>query len=255
MNKLEMWVKDGTLVTRPVKPDGTQYSDRVLFDTFHMVRVLSDDQGTHLQWNMTSANWSSLLFVANFVAACPAPFSLRYFNTGWFVEHVNDAREAANRIEALIFKSDVRLSQRAFTQDAPLDMATVPDVLKEAMKSCTVADENAIVCNVDMTNEVAQVEHVGNNSLIAKIWGQQPNSYPLMQGHSYDRAVTPNYFQVAATGKPHYDHVLAAMLRPDGEVHWIGYHRVIVPDLFSPVTGSRRVKIVSELAPVGIQLL
>ena len=38
-------------------------------------------------------------------------------------------------------------------------------------------------------------------SLIARIWGVSPNSYPCLNGHSYDRAVTPEYFKVVTTGE------------------------------------------------------
>ena len=57
-----------------------------------------------------------------------------------------------------------------------------------------------------------------------------------------------------AGGKPHYDHVLAALVRPDGEVGWIGYQRIILPE-GEVQNGVGRVKVISDLAPVDIKLL
>lgn len=254
MSNLEMWVENGELVKRPQRPDGTPYSNKVLLDAMGLVRIYCDDSGSHIQWNMGCANWASLIFAAQFVPACPAPFHLHYFKMGWFEELLGDVRDAVKRIEELILKADVRLSERAFTQAAQPSRVNTPIELQEAWETGMADDDRSIVCEVNPESELTQVTHVGGNSLIAKIWGKNPNSFPLMTGHSYDRTVTPNYFKVASTGRPHYDHVLASMLQPDGEVQWLAYHRVILPDL-GLSRGPKRVRIVSELAPVGIRLL
>ena len=60
----------------------------------------------------------------------------------------------------------------------------------------TARDNRSVVCIVEPEREISQVEHVGKDSLIARIWGISPNSYPCLNGHSYDRAVTPEYFKV-----------------------------------------------------------
>jgi hypothetical protein len=252
MGGSEIWIRDGRMVERPTKPNGAVFSDKHLLDQFGMVRIYYDDRGTIVQWNMGCPNWSSLMLVANLLTALAAPFTFKYFNAGWFTETHKSAVDAADRIEALIFKSDVRLSVRAYTSVAIPDLNIIPHTLRLALQTGEAPDNRSIVCAVEPSQENCQVEHVGRDSLIARIWGVSPNSFPCLTGHSYDRAVTPEYFKVAESGKPHYDHVLASMVRPDGERHWYGYHRVILPDL----SGDRkRVRVLSELAPVDIRLL
>jgi hypothetical protein len=252
MNGVVMWIRDGALAARPVKENGQAYQDKSLFDQFGMVRISSDAKGTTIQWNMACPNWASLMLAAKLVSACAAPYSLKFFNSGWFVETLQDSTSTEDRIEALMFKSDVRLSDRAFTKVVVPNLNIIPEVLRDALASGDAPDNYSVVCAVEPEREYSHVEHVGKNSLIARIWGISPNSYPCLNGHSYDRAVTPEYFRVVETGKPHYDHVLASMVRPNGELHWLGYHRVILPDFKE---GRKRVRIVSELAPVDIQLL
>jgi hypothetical protein len=244
-----MWIRDGAIVARPEKANGTDFQDKTLLDQFGMVCITSGGAGTQIQWNMGCPNWASLMLASKLLAACSAPFKLKYFNAGWFSEVISDADAAAERIDALIFKSDVRLSDRAYTSVVIPDLAIVPEDLQMALKTGQAPDHKSVVCLVDTARDGCQVENVGRHSLIARIWGVSPNSYPCLNGHSYDRAVTPEYFKVVETGRPHYDHVLASMVRPNGELHWLAYQRVILPD------GRKRVRVISELAPVKIQLL
>jgi hypothetical protein len=252
MNGVTMWIRDGAFASRPKKDSGVEFQDKTLLDQFGMVRIQTDVAGTVVQWSMACPNWASLMLASKIMAACASPFTLKYFNSGWFTEIIAEASLAADRIESLIFKSDVRLSDRAYTAVVIPDLETAPDILREAWQTGDSPDSRSVVCSVEPERETSHVEHVGKDSLIARIWGISPNSYPCLNGHSYDRAVTPEYFKVVETGRPHYDHVLASMVRPDGELHWLGYHRVILPDLKED---RKRVRIVSELAPVQIQLL
>jgi hypothetical protein len=252
MNETTMWIRDGAFANRPLKDNGSDYQDKTLFDQFGMVRIVSDLQGTQIQWNMACRNWASLMVAAAVLPACAAPFRLRYFNAGWFTETQPDAASAADRIESLLQKSDVRLSDRAYTTVVIPDLFDVPVALREALDTGRAPDNASVVCSVEVDRESSTVEHVGKDSLIARIWGISPNSYPCLNGHSYDRAVTPEYFKVVNTGRAHHDHVLASMVRPNGELHWLGYQRVILPELSG---GRKRVRVISELAPVNIRLL
>jgi hypothetical protein len=252
MQTITMWIRDGALTATPKRENGAEFQDKALFDAFGMVRILCDSAGTEVQWSMACPNWGSLMLAAKLVTTCTGPYRLKYFNAGWFVEEHEDRAKAADRIETLIFKSDVRLSNRAYTAVAIPDLHIVPKELKAALESGDAPDDRSIVCYVEPDREVSQVEHVGRNSLIARIWGISPNSYPCLNGHSYDRVVTPEYFKVVRSGRAHYDHVLASMVRPDGELHWLSYHRVILPD---EKAGRKRVRVISELAPVAIKLL
>jgi hypothetical protein len=204
---------------------------------------------------MFSANWSSLMFLSEFIMTCIGPVTLRYFNAGWFEETLETTIDARSRIEQLLIKSDVRLAERTYVTAFDPNPSVLPPKLRQALEGGgSGMDDNAITCSVDPDAETVNVESIGPDSLLGKIWGLSPVSFPCQTGHNYDRIVSRPYFQVVTSGRPYYDHVLAAMVRPDGEVGWIGYQRVIVPDL-QPTGAVRRVRVISELSPVGIRLL
>ena len=253
MDTQEFWIKDGAIVARPVKADGSNYTAKALFDSFNLISLDTGPRGTSLKWNMASANWSSLLFALNFVHTCTAPFNLRYFNSGWFEETVPTAHETGIRVEQLIFKSDIYFSQRAYSAVQIPDLKVMPTKLRLAMEAGSASDEDAVVCSIDTIRQSSHVEQVGRNSLVASIWGVSPVSFPCMSGHSYDRVVSQSYFTAISTGRPVYDHVLAVMVRPDGEHHWMGYQRVIIPETRANGT-KRHVRVVSDLSPVNINL-
>jgi hypothetical protein len=249
------WIKDGALVARPVKPGGQDYSERALLDHFHMVKIESGSEGTTVKWCMNSANWSSLLFGLTFLRVCMPPYNITYLNMGWISEQFETAEEAADRVEALIFKSDVHFSQRTYTQAFAAENVSVPDRLRKVLESGDVADDESVTCVIDLNKDSSSVERVGGKSLVGKIWGVSPVSFPCLSGNTYDRIVSRSYFDAVRTGRPVYDHVLAVMVKPDGEHHWVGYQRVIIPDLSETKLSRRHVKVTSELAPVSIQLL
>ncbi len=253
MDTQEYWIKDGAIIARPVKSDGSNYSAKALFDSLNLIRLETGTKGTSLKWNMAGANWSSLLFALNFVHTCKAPFTLSYFNSGWFEETLNTAWETGNRVEQLIFKSDIYFSQRAYSAVQIPDLKIMPAKLRTALESGTTLDDESVVCSIDTARQVSHVEQVGRNSLVASIWGVSPVSFPCMSGHSYDRVVSQSYFTAVATGRPVYDHVLAVMVRPNGEHHWMGYQRVIIPETKTNGT-KRHVRVISDLSPVNINL-
>ncbi len=249
MNSVVIWIRDGAFAERPKKKNDSDYQDKSLFDQFAMVRISTDTNGTLVQWNMASPNWSSLMLAAKLLSACAGPFSLKYFKSGWFVEKLQDASSAADRLDALIYKSDVHLKERAYTAVLVPDMQVIPSRLRNALLTGTAPNDDSVVCAIEADGEICNVEHVGKDTAIGRIWGVSPNSYPCLNGHSYDRVVTPEYFRVVQSGRVHYDHVLASMVRPDGELHWLGYHRVILPEVRQ---GQTFVRVVSEVAPVKI---
>ncbi len=252
MSGVVMWIRNGALSSRPKKLNGQEYQDKALYDQLGMVRISSDANGTTIQWNMGCPNWASLMLASRLMSACVFPFTLKYFNSGWFKENLPDSTSVAERIESLIFKSDIRLSQRAFTKVMVPDLDRTPKALRDALETGDAPSNATVTCAVEPEREYCHVEHVGKDTIIARIWGMSPNSYPCLNGHSFDRAVTPEYFRVVETGRPHYDHVLASLVRPNGELHWLGYHRVILPDIKA---GKKRVKVICEVAPIDIQLL
>jgi hypothetical protein len=249
------WIKDGALVARPKRPNGHDYAERTLLDHFHMVKIDPGPEGTTLKWCMNSANWSSLLFAVKFLEVCPPPYTVIYLNMGWINEQYQTVEEAADRIEALIYKSDVHFSQRTYTQVFAAEESDVPERLRKVLDRGDVADDESVTCVVDLNRDSSSVQRVGGNSLVGKIWGVSPVSFPCLSGNTYDRIVSRSYFDAVRTGKPVYDHVLAVMVKPDGDHHWVGYQRVIIPDITERALTRRHVKVTSELAPVSIKLL
>ncbi len=254
MNNLELWISGGAICQRPQKPDGTALSDRRLLHDHSLVKLECASAGTTVHWVMFGANWSSLMFLSEFIVTCEAPVTLRYFNGGWFEETIDNVIGARQRLDVLFSKADVRLSQRTFVVPFDEEHRLMPEILRVAFNSGSIPDDKAVICKVDMNAELHSVESVGRNSALASIWGVVPVSYPCQTGHSYDKVVSRSYFKAIAEGRPIYDHVLAAMVKPDSEVQWMHYQRVILSEK-STLPGEAKVKVICEIAPVDISLL
>jgi hypothetical protein len=80
-----------------------------------------------------------------------------------------------------------------------------------------------------------------------------PVSYACKSGNSYDEVVSEAYTHVLRSGKPRYDHVLAALRMPDNVVRWVPYQRIVVPRQNSE--HSLSVSVVAEIAKVEINLI
>jgi hypothetical protein len=251
---MQFWIDKARVIQRPMGPNEEAVSDRYLLQTRELVRVETDPAGTEICWVMFAANWASLMFVREWIAILNGPFVLKFFNLGWFEERCATLAEAQSRIDQLIAKSDIRFSSRVFTRDAELRRRSMLPELAEAFESGSVDENKAVVCLIDFETERTEVAHVGRNSALASVWGDAPSSYPRQSGHSYDRVVSRPYFEVASSGRPHHDHVLAAMTQPDGDVRWFGYQRLILPNA-KRVNGLPTVSIVCQGGPVDIRIV
>ncbi len=254
MYNLELWINKGAFCARPTKSDGGLISDRKLLHDNNLVKLETGPNGTRVNWVMFGANWASLYFLKEFIVTCVAPVTLRYFNAGWFEETISTSVDAATRIEMLVFKSDVRFSERAYLTSGTPALSKVPESLRSILDAGDIPDGQSIVCRVDPDMGTSRVEHIGEDSLLGRVWGRVPISYPALSGHSYDRVVSAPYFEVLRSGVMHYDQVLASMIMPNGEQQWFGYHRIIMPDI-SPGDGEARVRVACARAPVEIELL
>lgn len=248
------WIGKGSLVPRPIGPAGEALTDRVLLQQRELVKIEANEKGTTISWVMFAANWTSLYFANEWIRPLEAPFTLNYFNSGWFSEVFEDHLEVRRRIEQLMGKSDIRFSQRTYTQRFEPDEIRMSPAIQKAWDQGFVNQEQAVVCSIDVERELTQVEDVGEKSALASVWGVSPVSYPCLSGHSYDRIVSKSYYEVVKTKRPIYDHVLAAMVCPDGSVKWLGYHRLIFPKKTFPGM-LPQVTVACEFDRVGIQLL
>ncbi len=254
MTTQEFWIYKAKIIDRPNGDNGERISDRLLLQQREMVKLEINNGHTTVKWVMFAANWSSLYFAAMWLEAVNGPVTLSFFNAGWFEEKHDTAAIAGARIEQLIPKSDVRFSTRTYTRSFDPNSVVVPDMLRSAWDAGSADSSQTVLCAIDPERKLTQVEHVGANSALAKVWGISPVSFPCLSGHSYDRIVSETYFEVIKTGKPVYDHVLAAMVHPGGDVRWFGYHRVVFPTQ-SKSKNFHMVAVACELAKVDIPIL
>jgi hypothetical protein len=96
------------------------------------------------------------------------------------------------------------------------------------------------------------VAHIGEKSPIAKFYGTFLTSFPCT-GSSYADRVSDGYREVLSNGRPRTDHVLAAFRLPDNQVHWVPYHRLILPALEQGRRDS--VNVISQISPISFKVL
>lgn len=246
------WVRGGR-IQPPLTVQPGPAEERQLLQRQGAVKITEDESGTTLRWSMFSANWASLYFVAEWVHGALGPYHLQYHSAGWFNERYENANEASDRIQHLIHKSDVHLSQTVYIRTDPGTRADIPPPLLQALRENAAEETYTVDCVCDPSSQRFRVTRVGPDSTIARLWGVSPVSYPCLSGHSYDTAVSRAYPQVARSGVPHYDHVYAAMASARGDVVWVPYQRVVLPlDLGR---SRKAVRVVTELAKVEISPL
>jgi hypothetical protein len=254
MEILEFWIEGGRIVPCPIDEVGKRVPDKVLLHRRDLVKIESSGQGTTIKWACFSANWASLLFAKEWVQAFNGPYRLHFFNTGWFIEQLDTAEEARARIDRFVAVGDVKLSSKVYTQTFDPLSQKLPQSLRKSWESGLPPESETVLSSLNLSNGQSQVEHVGPKSALASVWGISSATYPCLSGHSYDRAVSKSYFEVARSGRPHYDHVLAAMTQPDGEVQWFSYQRLVFSGKKSGAN-FHTVNVISEGSPVDIAVM
>jgi hypothetical protein len=254
MEQLEFWISKGHLVPKPEPEDGRVLPELVMLDRYGLVKVTIDDTGATLKWHGFGANWASLYFAKEWIGTFSGPYTLKFYFSGWFTETITDATKARDRIDELIAKSDLHLSSRVYVQSFAPEGRPLPDIIRRTLETGDVPPEYSIDCSIEEESGRVKVERIGSNSAIAKLWGLSPVSSPCLSGTSYDKAVSAAYKEVLKTGRPHYDHIYAAMMGPDGEVSWIPYQRIVTPGPRGRGR-SRLVRVVSQIMPVEIAVV
>ena len=254
MEQLEFWISKGRLVPKPEMESAPFKSELELLDRLGLLKVVVSEAGATIKWHSFGSNWASLYFAKEWIGTFHGPYTLRFYLSGWFTETYAEAALARMRIDELIAKSDLHLSSRVYVQPFEPAGRPLPAPLRQVLETGAALEENSIDCSVDEDSGRVKVERIGSNSAIAKLWGMSPVSTPCLSGTSYDKAVSVAYREVLKTGRPHYDHIYAAMAGPDGEISWIPYQRIVT-------LGPRRrgkpplVTVVSEITPVEIAVV
>jgi hypothetical protein len=250
--KTPQWISRGELMVPPLPEAADPRQEHELLERQGYVKIAHSPEGTVVTWAVFAPNWASLYFVMDWLGTMPAPYTLKYYLSGWFEETFPDSNAARHRIHAIIGKSDVHLSSRTYVQPANPNRPDIPDILRDALGD-KVPPDYTVDCIFDNASGKFSVERVGRNSEIARVWGLSPVSYPCIIGHSYDQVVSAAYRRVLTTGEPYYDHVCAAMMTPEADVLWYTYQRVVLPSKFS---GSKKgVVVVSKQGPVDIKVI
>jgi hypothetical protein len=252
MSGQRYWIVEGRRL-----PDSPEQSllDNVEAERFNhdgAVRVTTDSVGTEIKWSVFSPCFASLFYAIQLLPTAKAPIVLRFYLSGWFEETCRTAEQAINRIEQVIAKSELHLTKRTFVEQFNPKLANMPLVLQKAWQEHRVSPETSIDCVYERSSQKFHVDRVGAHSTIAKYYGMSPVSYACRSGNSYDEVISEAYTDVLRTGKPRYDHVLAAMRMPDNVVRWMPYQRIVVPTRMDEKL--MRVSVVAEIANVEIRI-
>jgi hypothetical protein len=217
------------------------------------VRVTTGLLGTEIKWSVFSPCFASLYYILEWLPSARMPIVLRFYLSGWFEEKCTSVDQATKRIEQVLSKSELHLTKRTFVEEFDPKGRMLPPMLQKTWHDHKVYPENSIDFIYDERSHNFRVDRVGPQSTIARLFGVSPVSYPYVRGGSYDDIVYEGYTHVLRSGKPRYDHVLAAMRMPDNVVRWLPYQRLIVPSQSDAAVP--RVSVITEIADVDIRLI
>ena len=247
------WVDAGKIGN--VVNDDATYSlieERKRFD-LGQVRLTTGDLGTEIKWHVQSPCHASLYAAIEWLATAKTPFVLRFYVSGWFEEFHKTYGEVMRRLEDIVARGDRHFTTRTLVQQFELDEKPLPALITECLNRPSSALDYAVECAYEESTEQFAVQKIGPKSVINQVWGPFPSSFPCLPTSQYGRVVSKAYQEVSDTGKPRYDHVLAAMRMPDNVLFWVPYHRLVLPKIAKSQKPS--VLVISELSKVDIKLI
>ena len=150
-------------------------------------------------------------------------------------------------------KSICHFTARTLVKQFEIDEKPLPGLLTECINKPATASDYAVECSFEGNTEQFTVKKIGSKSVINQVWGPFPSSFPCQSTSQYGQVVSEAYREVLNTGRPRYDHVLAAMRMPDNVLFWVPYHRLVLPK--TSHNGDPSVLVISELNQVDITLI
>jgi hypothetical protein len=247
------WVDVGKVGT-VADEDGTysQFEERKRFD-HGQVRLTTGDLGTEIKWHVQSPCHSSLYAAMDWLVTAKSPFVLRFYVSGWFEEFHRSYQDVMRRLEDIVARGDRHFTTRTMVRQFELKDKPLPDLITECLNSPASALDYAVECAYEDGTEQFAVDKIGPKSVINQVWGPFPSSFPCLPTSQYGKVVSQAYHEVSHSGKPRYDHVLAAMRMPDNVLFWVPYHRLVLPKKSS--SSKPTVLVIAELSQVDIKLI
>lgn len=218
-----------------------------------IVRLTTGNLGTEIKWHVQSPCYASLFSTLEWLSTAKPPIILRFYVSGWFEEFHKNQEAAAQRVEDIISRGDRHFTVRTMVKQFELNEKPLPSLLTECINKPATATEYAVECSFEDNTEQFTVQKIGAKSVINQVWGPFPSSFPCQTTSQYGQVVSEAYREVLDTGKPRYDHVLAAMRMPDNILFWVPYHRLVLPKKGG--SGNSSVLVISELSQVDIRLI
>lgn len=234
--------------------DASVRERQIAFGLMGMVRVdlNSSNKSVDVRWNLRAADDGSLDAVADHLDFFCPEYKVRlfYFADAWNGETYDTARQAAERMQASRLFQKIKLSDRYFIKERPLDLPLARSVLiGEGLKRFEQADGQLshpalralmpyllVYKPENDHDDLSRMRtlNAGVRSANAKVYGRQWAQEAT--GAHYDWETPGAYFsmrtseaygQVLDDGDPRLDHIRAIMERPDNEPVWAAYQRLL----------------------------
>jgi hypothetical protein len=217
------------------------------------VRLTTGEIGTELKWHVQTPCVASLFVIIDWLRGAHGPYVLRFFASGWFEEFYTTASEAAVRIDAIISRGDRHFPVRTFVQKVETREKSLSSLIQHCLTTTHLPEDYLVDCTFEHNTERFVVDRVGPRSLMGRLYGQSDNSFAHQSTGSFSEAVSEGYREVLTTGRPRTDHVLAALRLSNNQVHWVPYHRLILPQIKDGRTYG--VKVVADAAKINFKVI
>jgi hypothetical protein len=251
MSAKRIWIAHGAVELISASDGELSHADERRRFREGQVRFTTSPAGSELKWHVQTPSFSSLFVSLDHMHKAQAPIVLRFFVSGWFEEYYKSAAQACKRVEEIIARGDRHFPIKTFIEEVDPSKSIMATIIVDVMNAKSPPAEYAVDCIYNKAADRFDVDRIGPKSPIAKFYGTFLTSFPCA-GTSYSDRVSDGYRHVLSTGKPRTDHVLAAFRLPDNEVHWVPYHRLIMPSLQSKL-GS--VSVISQISPINFKVI